>query len=103
MPVFTPRPAEFESPALHHHYRALVEGASIRSVERMTGVHRDTITRLMVRVGDTARENLEAAVAVHFAHYNLVRTHATLGTTPAVAAGIMPRPWRVADLIEASN
>jgi len=30
---------------------ALVEGTSIRSVERMTGVHRDTIMRLMVRVG----------------------------------------------------
>ena len=28
---------------------ALVEGCSIRSVERMTGVHRDTIMRLMVR------------------------------------------------------
>ena len=26
---------------------ALVEGASIRSVERMTGIHRDTIMRLM--------------------------------------------------------
>jgi len=31
--------------------RALVEGVSIRSIERMTGVHRDTIMRLMVRVG----------------------------------------------------
>ena len=31
---------------------ALVEGASIRSTERMTGVHRDTIMRLMLRVGD---------------------------------------------------
>ena len=31
---------------------ALVEGCSIRSVERMTGIHRDTIMRLMVRVGD---------------------------------------------------
>ena len=30
---------------------ALVEGSSIRSTERMTGVHRDTITRLMVQVG----------------------------------------------------
>lgn len=30
----------------------LVEGASIRSVERITGVHRDTITRLLVRVGE---------------------------------------------------
>ena len=32
--------------------RALVEGNSIRSVERMTGIHRDTIMRLMVRVGE---------------------------------------------------
>ena len=31
---------------------ALVEGTSIRSVERMTGVHRDTIMRLLVRVGE---------------------------------------------------
>ena len=31
---------------------ALVEGNSIRSVERMTGIHRDTIMRLTVRVGD---------------------------------------------------
>lgn len=30
---------------------ALVEGNSIRSTERMVGSHRDTITRLMVRVG----------------------------------------------------
>lgn len=29
---------------------ALVEGNSVRSIERMTGVHRDTILRLMVRV-----------------------------------------------------
>src|SRR6266852_2680422 len=31
---------------------ALVEGNSIRSVERMTGVHRDTIMRLATSVGD---------------------------------------------------
>ena len=30
---------------------ALVEGNSIRSVERMTGVHRDTIMRLLVQTG----------------------------------------------------
>lgn len=30
---------------------ALVEGSSVRSIERMTGVHRDTILRLMQRVG----------------------------------------------------
>jgi len=30
---------------------ALVEGNSIRSTEGMTGVHRDTIMRLLVKIG----------------------------------------------------
>ena len=30
---------------------ALAEGTSIRSIERITGVHRDTIMRLGIRVG----------------------------------------------------
>jgi transposase-like protein len=30
---------------------ALVEGCSVRSTERLTGVHRDTVIKLMVRVG----------------------------------------------------
>jgi IS1 family transposase len=32
--------------------RALTEGCSVRSTERLTGVHRDSILRLLVRVGD---------------------------------------------------
>jgi IS1 family transposase len=31
---------------------ALAEGSSIRSIERITGIHRDTIMRLGVRVGE---------------------------------------------------
>jgi hypothetical protein len=44
---------------------ALAEGSSIRSIERITGVHRDTIMRLGVKVGqrctammDTKMRNL---------------------------------------------
>lgn len=37
----------------------LVEGNSIRSVERMTGVHRDTIMRLAVSVGSVCRKVLD--------------------------------------------
>ena len=33
-------------------------------------------------------ENHRAAVALHFAHYNLVRLHRTLRTTPAMAANV---------------
>jgi len=39
--------------------RALAEGASIRSVERMTGVHRDTIMRLGLRVGATCEQVMD--------------------------------------------
>lgn len=35
---------------------ALAEGSSVRQIERMTGVHRDTITRLGVRVREGCAE-----------------------------------------------
>lgn len=44
-------------------------------------------------------ENLRAAVAVHFAHYNFVRRHQTIGCTPAMAAGLESKPWTMADLV----
>lgn len=37
----------------------LVEGNSIRSTERMTGVHRDTIIRLMIRVGNGSKHLMD--------------------------------------------
>jgi transposase-like protein len=40
---------------------ALAEGSSIRSIERLTGVHRDTIMRLGVRVGQRCAARLETA------------------------------------------
>lgn len=36
-----------------------MEGCSIRSTERITGVHRDTIMRLIVRVGNACQEILD--------------------------------------------
>lgn len=41
---------------------AHVEGASIRSMERMTGVHRDTIMRLIVRVGESCARLLDQRI-----------------------------------------
>ncbi len=48
-------------------------------------------------------ENHRAAVALHFAHYNLVRLHKTLRTTPAMAAGVSPRLWSLTDLVDAAS
>ncbi|MGD0073153.1 MAG: IS1 family transposase [Candidatus Binataceae bacterium] len=47
-------------------------------------------------------ENLKAAVALHFAHYNLVRIHGTLRVTPAMAAGVSERLWSMVDLVQAA-
>ena len=48
---------------------SLAEGSSIRSIERITGIHRDTIMRLGVKVGqrcgeimDTQMRDLETRV-----------------------------------------
>lgn len=43
--------------------------------------------------------NLQAAVALYFAHYNFVRIHQTLRCTPAMAAGITDHVWELRDLI----
>lgn len=45
-------------------------------------------------------ENLNAAVGLHFAHYNFVRTHKTLRMTPAMAAGVSKHLWSMEELIE---
>jgi IS1 family transposase len=44
-------------------------------------------------------ENLAAAVSVHFMVYNFVRVHKTLGTTPAVAAGIADHVWTIDEIV----
>ena len=39
------------------------------------------------------------SVALHFMHYNFVKIHSTLRTTPAQAAGVTDRLWKVEDLV----
>lgn len=50
-------------------------------------------------------ENLECAVALHFMYYNFCRAHKTLnpkralGKTPAMAAGVTDRIWKIEDIV----
>jgi hypothetical protein len=44
-------------------------------------------------------ENLKAALALHFAHYNFMRVHRTLRVTPAMEAGITDHIWTWRDLL----
>lgn len=39
---------------------SLAEGSSIRSIERITGIHRDTIMRLGVKVGARCAEIMDS-------------------------------------------
>ena len=48
------------------------------------------------------RENLEAAVALHFAYYNFVKMHSSIRCTPAMAIGVSSRLWKVEDLVALS-
>ncbi|HXP77926.1 MAG TPA: IS1 family transposase [Stellaceae bacterium] len=48
-------------------------------------------------------ENLQAAVALHFAHYNLVRVHKSLRVTPAMAAGVENRLWSIEELVDRTS
>jgi IS1 family transposase len=47
-------------------------------------------------------DNHVAAVALYVAHYNLVRHHEALRTTPAKALGVVERAWTIGDLIDAA-
>ncbi len=43
--------------------------------------------------------NHEAAVALHFMHYNFCRVHRTLRVTPAMEAGLTHTPWTIEQLV----
>jgi IS1 family transposase len=44
-------------------------------------------------------ENHEAAIALHFMHYNFCRIHKTLRVTPAMEAGLAGHVWSIEELV----
>ena len=44
-------------------------------------------------------ENHEAAIALHFMHYNFARVHQTLRVTPAMEAGISDHIWTIEEIV----
>ena len=43
--------------------------------------------------------NHEHAIALHYFVYNFCRKHLSLGTTPAIAAGITDKVWKIEELV----
>lgn len=62
-------------------------------------MHMRRLTRL-TNAFSKKRENFEAAVAMHFAYYNFAKIHSSIRCTPAMAAGVTNRLWKVEELVE---
>jgi IS1 family transposase len=45
-------------------------------------------------------ENFKAAVALHYAYYNFIKSNIAVRMTPAMAAGVVDSFWTVRDLVE---
>ena len=83
------------NPAMHH-----VTTSHVERLNATTRLHMKRLNRLTLAFSKKI-ENFEAAVALHFAAYNFVRTHNSLKMTPAMAAGIERDFWSWSDLVEA--
>jgi IS1 family transposase len=80
-------------PAIEHISTSYIERQnlqmrmSMRRFTRLTNGHSKKV------------DNHEHALALHYVHYNFVRVQRALGGTPAMAAGLMTRPWTVEEIV----
>ncbi|MDT7602049.1 MAG: hypothetical protein QOF61_46 [Acidobacteriota bacterium] len=79
------------------------ERISTSHVERQNLTMRMMMRRLtrLTNAFSKKWENLNAALALHFAYYNFCRIHKTLRCTPAMAAGVTKTVWELQDLLAA--
>ena len=78
-----------------------LDRAGTSHVERKSGTLRQWCKRLtrLTYAFSKKWENLQAALALHFCHYNFCKVHGSLRIKPAMAAGIADRVWEISDLI----
>ena len=78
---------------------AKISTSYVESQNLTMRMHMRRLTRL-TNAFSKKIENFRAAIALHFAYYNLVKRHTTLRMTPAMAAGVTKCFWTVADLVK---
>jgi IS1 family transposase len=79
--------------------RKLICTSHVEKQNHTLRMHCRRLTRL-TNAFSKKLENFEAAIALHFAYYNLVKTHGAIRCTPAQAAGVENSAWTVAELVE---
>lgn len=103
-------PGRYSPPKVTAVEKKVIEGhpdlakASTSYVERQNLTMRMQIRRMtrLTNAFSKKLRNHRAAVALHFAHYNLVRRHQTLRMTPAMAAGVTAEMWSMEQLLDAA-
>ena len=80
---------------------SLISTAGAERLNLTTRMHQRRLTRL-TNAYSKKTTNLRAAVGLHFFHYNFVRVHDSLKTTPAVEAGLTKHEWSLEEMIRAA-
>jgi IS1 family transposase len=104
-------PGRYGPPRVTGVARTVITGASEQAHISTSFVERQNLTmrmsmRRFTRLTNAFSkkfENMQAAVALHFTHYNLVRLHKTLRVTPAMAAGVTNRLWSLEELVDRTS
>jgi IS1 family transposase len=103
-------PGRYSPPKVTGTAKTPIFGEPIAELVSTSYVERQNLTvrmgvRRFTRLTNAFSKKLEnhvAATALHFAHYNFVRQHKTLRTSPAMAAGVSPTLWDMGELVEES-
>ena len=103
-------PGRYSPPKVTGTEKTPVFGAPIAELVSTSYVERQNLTvrmgvRRYTRLTNAFSKKLEnhtAATALHFAHYNFVRQHKTLRTSPAMAAGVSDTLWGMGELVDAA-
>jgi IS1 family transposase len=101
-------PGRYSPPKVTETQKTPIFGEPVEELVSTSYVERQNLTmrmqiRRMTRLTNAFSKKLrnhKAATALHFAHYNFVRRHQTLRTSPAMAAGVTERLWSTEDLVD---
>jgi IS1 family transposase len=77
----------------------LISTSHVEKQNHTLRMHCRRLTRL-TNAFSKKLENFKAAVALHYAYYNFVKSHIAVRCTPAMAAGVTNTFWTVRDLVE---
>lgn len=79
--------------------RELISTSHVEKQNHTLRMHCRRLTRL-TNAFSKKLENFKAAVALHYAYYNFVKSNIAIRCTPAMAAGVTDTFWTVRDLVQ---